>query len=312
MPGITNNKLVKVNYDTSQKGTVSTITEEYILQINTFVDIVAVSNMQYTASGTDDADKPILRQRYINDKRYVCTNIRYDYVGVLVYKMTVTYTTYLNVGEIDQDDPILNNTLWCKIQRRTAFRMVNIWRYTASLPVVAGVTGVAPWPPTAVVVGTPVDIFGQPEANPVVQQTVQVEVVLDRSQQKLSNGSANYWPTIWSNNVFKRNSVSFLSYPAGSLVFKGFSETLTEDPWATYTLDFLFDALCHLEQRVLPNVTGGPLLTQSSTWAGKVIRQADAAYWYQPYYRYGLCDINADLSPTGAFNELIQPTPVQI
>jgi hypothetical protein len=97
-------------------------------------------------------------------------------------------------------------------------------------------------------------------------------------------------------------------------VFIGFQQAMTEDPWDTYTLSFLADQWGHLEQRVIPNVTGGVLMTNVSTWAGKPIKQADASYWYQPWNRTlanSLYNFNL-LSPSASFLEIETPSPAWI
>jgi len=159
-------------------------------------------------------------------------------------------------------------------------------------------------------------MMGTPENYRVWHHTLEIEIHVDRSYMK-ANGptpigpNADYYPIEWNQHLFKRNSVSFLKYDPGTVVFIGFQQAMTEDPWDTYTLSFLADQFGHLEQRVIPNVTGGVLMTNLSTWAGKPIKQADAAYWYQPWNRTianSLYNLNL-LSPTGTFDEIIDPTP---
>tara|TARA_R110000822_G_C15240172_1_gene486273 strand:- start:209 stop:880 length:672 start_codon:yes stop_codon:yes gene_type:complete len=217
--------------------------------------------------------------------------------------MDVEYTGYMYDGlNLDEVPP----KGWQRLSRRCSFRNVQLWTYPTVLPTNYN----AAWPPTAVIAGTPVDMMGTPENYRVWHHTLEIELHIDRSYEA-ANSNPDAFPIEWNQRLFKRNSVSFLSYPAGTVVFIGFQQAMTEDPWDTYTLSFLADQWGHLEQRVIPNVTGGVLMTNVSTWAGKPIKQADAAYWYQPWNRTvanSLYNLNL-LSPSGTFEEIEAPSP---
>ena len=304
---IKNNK-IGTTYTRNQKGEASILTEEYLLEVQggsaPEESITAVSQTPYTGAGDPDFDKPIIRTRCAMDNRFVCTDIKYKHIQPYMYGMTVTYTALLDVGSTDEEDDLGGNSFYCKISRRGTFRMVPLWKFPSTFPT----NFTAAWPPTAGIIGTNVDIMGVPENTPCWHTNISIELYLNKANQYATEGNANYWPAFWENNLFKRNSTTFLGYPTGIVVFKGFNEAPTNDPWSTFTLDFEADSIGHLEQKVLPNVTGGVLLTNTVTWGSSVIKQANQAYWYQPYYRYGTCDF-LTLSPVGNWNELLQPTP---
>lgn len=291
----------------AQKGLASRYSETYILTTQGGSDdgnLDALIGLTFTATGPQNNTKPFMRERYAYDTRFISTSQTYKQLTINTFQLDVEYTGYIDDGlEGDEVPP----TPWSRLSRRCTFRNVQLWKYPTSLPSNYN----AAWPPTAVIAGTSVDMMGTPENYRVWHHTLDVEVHLDRSYYKNLTGFADYYPIEWTNRLFKRNSSSFLSYPAGTVVFTGFQQALTEDPWDTYTLSFLADAWGHLEQRVIPNVTGGVLMTNVSTWDGKPIKQADAAYWYQPWNRTianSLYDLNL-LAPLGSFVEITDPTP---
>lgn len=312
MPSVTITNCVRTSKQLSvaQKGLASRISETYTLTTTGYNDDSPLGQLDvavFTSTGPENSTKPVIRTRNIDDSRFVCTGITYKQLNVNTFQMDVDYTGYMYDGlEGDEVPP----TPWSRLSRRCTYRNVQLWTYPTALPSNYN----AAWPPTAVIAGTSVDMMGTPENYRVWHHTLDVEIHIDRSYYKNLSGYADYFPIEWTNRLFKRNSISFLNYPAGTVVFTGFQQALTEDPWDTFTLSFLADAWGHLEQRVIPNVTGGVLMTNLSTWAGKPIKQADAAYWYQPWNRTlanSLYNLNL-LSPSGSFVEITDPTPAWV
>lgn len=292
----------------AQKGLASRYSETYILTTagggeDPLLD--SLNNATFIATTPENNNKPLMRERYAYDTRFISTAITFKALTINTFQMDVEYTGYIDDGLEGNEIPPIQ---WSRLSRRCTYRNVQLWTYPTALPSNYN----AAWPPTAVIAGTSVDMMGTPENYRVWHHTLDIEIHIDRSYYKNLSGYADYFPIEWTNRLFKRNSISFLNYPAGTVVFTGFQQALTEDPWDTFTLSFLADAWGHLEQRVIPNVTGGVLMTNLSTWAGKPIKQADAAYWYQPWNRTlanSLYDLNL-LAPGGSFVEITDPTPV--
>ena len=291
----------------AQKGLASRYSEIYILTTSGHNDdafLDTLNTLTFISTGPENSTKPLMRERYASDKRFISTGITYKQLTINTFQMDVEYTGYIDDGLAgDEIYPVG----WSRLSRRCTFRNVQLWTYPSALPTNYN----AAWPPTAIIAGTPVDMMGTPENYRVWHHTLDIEIHLDRSYYKYLLSNADYYPIEWTSRLFKRNSVDFLNYPAGTVVFTGFQQALTEDPWDTYTLSFLADQWGHLEQRVIPNVTGGVLMTNVSTWAMKPIKQADAAYWYQPWNRTvanSLYNLNL-LHPQGTFEEITNPSP---
>jgi hypothetical protein len=294
----------------AQKGLASRYSESYILTTDGAGDdgnLDSLNYLTFTTTGPENNTKPLMRERYAYDTRFISTGITFKQLTINTFQMDVEYTGYIDDG-LDSDE--VPPTAWSRLSRRCTFRNVSLWTYPTSLPANYN----AAWPPTAVISGTSVDMMGTPENYRVWHHHLEIELHIDRSYQKYNAGYADFWPIEWNQRLFKRNSTTFLSYPAGTVVFIGFQQAMTEDPWDTYTLSFLADQWGHLEQRVIPNVTGGVLMTNLSTWALKPIKQADAAYWYQPWNRTlanSLYNFNL-LSPSASFLEIETPSPAWI
>lgn len=293
----------------AQKGLASRYSEIYILTTDGGSDdanLDALNYLTFTATGPENNTKPLMRERYAYDKRFISTSQTYKQLTINTFQLDVEYTGYIDDGLYDDDVP---PTPWSRLSRRCTFRNIPIWKYPSALPT----NYVAVWPPTSAISGTSVDMMGTPENYRVWHHTLDIEVHIDRSYTKVLYGNADYFPVSWNTKLFKRNLTTFLSYPIGTVVFTGYQQALTEDPWDTYTLSFEADQWGHLEQRVIPNVTGGVLMTNVSTWASKPIKQADAAYWYQPWSRVGgtagLSDLNTLSPDNNSFIEITDPTP---
>lgn len=296
----------------AQKGLASRYSETYMLTVLGAGDdgnLDALDAATFTTTGPENNTKPIMRTRYPYDTRFVCTAITYKQLTINMFQMDVEYSGYIGDGLMNEETP---PTQWARLSRRCTFRNTPVWVVPSAYPA----NYAAAWPPTAVIPGsTRVDMMGAPENYRFWQHSLDIEVHIDRTYAQFYDLShfADYWPAIWNLRLLKRNSIAFLGYPAGQVVFTGYQQALTEDPWATYTLSFIADEIGHLEQRVIPNVTGGVLMTNVSTWAGKPIKQADAAYFYQPWAKdagsAGLYNLNL-LSPNGvSFEEILNPTP---
>jgi len=293
----------------AQKGLASRYSETYILTTSgsgNDGNFDVLNNLTFTTTGPENNTKPLMRERYAYDTRFISTAITYKQLTVNTFQMDVEYTGYIDDGLYNDDNP---PPAWSRLSRRSTFRNVQVWTYPSTLPT----NYVAAWPPTAAISGTAVDMMGMPENYRVWHHTLDIELHVDRTYVKSLGGNADYFPVYWNTKLFKRNLTAFLSYPIGTVVFTGYQQAMTEDPWDTYTLSFEADQWGHLEQRVIPNVTGGVLMTQVSTWATKPIKQADAAYWYQPWYRGvgtgGLFDLNTLAPDLNSFPEIEDPTP---
>ena len=295
---IYSSKLVFSSVTQSQKSLPSTLTEKYILQFDTTnPTYLQVSELlPFVCTYIPDGDNwalPYVRQRHVSDTHFVCTEAHVEYISTSLLSYTAIFTSLLY--GCDDDHP------WSRKAVRTGTRTVELWKDPTTYPA----NYAAPWPPTAVVSGTSIDIMGKPETRKVWHESLDIEVHVDRAYEKNVNGDADWWTNVWLPSINKRNSVSFLGYAAGRVAFMGFEEALTNDPWVTYILHFETDEIGHLQQRVLPNAKGTVLLTTSATWASKTILQADAAYWYQPFYKGGLADFNG----LWDFSEITTPTP---
>lgn len=296
MPSIIQgSKLISSSITQSQKSLPSTLTEKYIIKtLSGYYHVNAI--LEEACSYSPDGDNwalPVVRQRNPEAPNFVCTQVQIEFLSTEILTYTATFESILYGCN--------NDYQWSRKAVRTGTRIVELWKTTDSYPTNYSAT----WPPTAVVSGTSIDIMGKPETRKVWHESLDIEVHANRAYEKTVNGSADWWPDVWLTYINKRNNASFLGYAAGRVAFMGFEEALTTDPWATYVLHFETDEIGHLQQRVLPNAKGTVLLTTSSTWASKTILQADAAYWYQPFYKGGLTDFNNMWD----FSEITTPTP---
>ena len=292
---IESSKLIGSTIHQSQKSLPSTITEKYVIKtVSGYYDVnlILESACTYTPQG-DNWALPVVRQRNLLASNFVCTEVHIEFISTELLTYTATFQSILYGCN--------NDYQWSRKAVRSGTRLVELWKESASYPTDYS----APWPPNAVVTGTSIDIMGKPETRKVWHESLDIEVHVDRAYEKLANGNADWYPASWVSYVNSRNNASFLGYSAGRVAFMGFEEALTTDPWATYVLHFETDEIGHLQQRVLPNAKGTVLLTTSSTWASKTILQADAAYWYQPFYIGGLMDFNG----LWDFSEITTPTP---
>lgn len=292
---IQGSKLISSSITQSQKSLPSTLTEKYIIKtaagyyhVNNILDYACT----YQPSG-DNWQLPVVRQRSAEAPNFVCTEVHIEFVSTEILTYTATFQTILYGCN--------NDYQWSRKAVRSGTRLVELWKESQSYPTDYS----ASWPPTAVVSGTSIDIMGKPETRKVWHESLDIEVHVNRAYEKFVNNDADYYPSSWLSYINSRNDDLFLGYSAGRVAFMGFEEALTTDPWATYILHFETDEIGHLQQRVLPNAKGTVLLTGTATWATKTILQADAAYWYQPFYSGGLKDFNG----LWDFSEITSPTP---
>ena len=292
---IEGSKLISSSITQSQKSLPSTLTEKYIIKTVTgyyHVNTILEAACGYTPDG-DNWALPVVRQRSTDSPNFVCTEVHIEFVSTEILTYTATFQSILYGCN--------NDYQWSRKAVRSGTRLVELWKESASYPTEYS----APWPPTAVVTGTSIDIMGKPETRKVWHESLDIEVHVNRAYEKLVNNDADYYPSSWLSYINSRNDDLFLGYSAGRVAFMGFEEALTTDPWATYILHFETDEIGHLQQRVLPNAKGTVLLTGTATWATKTILQADAAYWYQPFYIGGLTNFNG----LWDFSEITSPTP---
>jgi len=294
-PLIQGSKLISSSITQSQKSLPSTLTEKFM--IKTLSGYYHVNDILEDACGYDPQEDnwalPVVRQRSASAPNFVCTEVHIEFISTEILTYTATFHSILYGCN--------NDYQWSRKAVRTGTRIVELWKTTESYPTDYS----APWPPTAVVSGTSIDIMGKPETRKVWHESLDIEVHVNRAYEKYTNADADWYPASWLSYVNSRNDALFLGYSAGRVAFMGFEEALTTDPWATYVLHFETDEIGHLQQRVLPNAKGTVLLTGSATWASKTILQADAAYWYQPFYIGGLMDFNG----LWDFSEITSPTP---
>ena len=296
MPSIIQeSRLIGSTITQSQKSLPSTLTEKYMIKTLDgyyHVNSILEAACTYQPDG-ENWQLPIVRQRNTQAPNFVCTEVHIEFISTEILTYTATFQTVLY--GCNNDYP------WSRKAVRTGTRIVDLWKDPESYPTNYD----ADWPPTAVVSGTSLDIMGKPETRKVWHESLDIEVHVNRAYELFTNGDADWYPSSWLSYVNTRNNASFLGYSAGRVAFMGFEEALTTDPWATYVLHFETDEIGHLQQRVLPNAKGTILLTGSDTWASKTILQADAAYWYQPFYIGGLTDFNG----LWDFTEITNPTP---
>jgi hypothetical protein len=131
------------------------------------------------------------------------------------------------------------------------------------------------------IAGDKVDTNGKPKVYDVPQQLVTIETQYDRTLTAASPAAEPLWGT-YTSYVGNRNSVAFLGFPIGTLVYQGF-QTAPEDNYYRMSHTFLYDAWYHLEQIPAPNPTGEPVLTAGVTIGGIPILQVDKVVFLQRY-----------------------------
>jgi hypothetical protein len=174
------------------------------------------------------------------------------------------------------------------ITRSTSQRTVGMFR---SGSIFSGVpsNGTMPFPPIAWIQGTAVDMYGQPLSVKVSQQTIQVDILWDRTRDRSTDamsGAADSpdppseWTSVYVNS---RNNASFLGWPAGYVSYLGWTANESPDETLVISHRFLADDWQHLEQRVAPNIGGKPSLSTGPTLVNINTSASAYVYWYQQY-----------------------------
>jgi hypothetical protein len=190
---------------------------------------------------------------------------------------------------------------FCIVTRSTSIRQAALYRSGATLPTngtPSGFTDIA---------GTAVDLNGNPREYEVPQTLVSVEVWWDRT---LPSGTPAAEPaySTYSSTVGKRNNATFIGYPQGSLLYRGF-QAAPIDNYYRITHTFLHDEWYHLEQIPAPNPTGQPVLVPGATYGSFQVLQADEIFWYQKYTSTAAF---SSLVTAAQLSELTAPVPTAI
>lgn len=175
------------------------------------------------------------------------------------------------------------------LTRSTAQRTVPMYRSGSAIYTGVPANGTMPFPPTAWVGGTSVDMNGQPLSVKVSQQSIQVDILWDRTRDRSTDavsGAADSPdpPSEWSSiYVNTRNNATFLGWPTGYVTYLGWTANESPDETLVISHRFLADDWQHLEQRVAPNIGGKPLLAAGPTLVTIPTQSAANVYWYQPF-----------------------------
>ena len=266
----------------AQRGDTSRLTESYTVETDT--DMTPTDVMDATFTGL-----PKIRTRHPTITKYVCVGVDVEPLTIRSWRLKAEYT-----GKHD-------SLTHARMTRRGGTREIPTWRVdTPTAP------GDYDWFPTAPLSGAYSDINGEPETKRVWQHDLTLDVSIDVALVDFTYSHiADYWQALWTGHMLKRNSEPWMGYAVGAVVFLGWSEQMTEDPWITCSLQFRADQIYHLEQRVLPHVDGKILLQYSTTVAGMPIRQAGKVYWYQPYR-----EPKVDFTVLWPVTSLTNPTPI--
>ncbi len=273
----------------AQLGEVSRIVESFTLEADAVMTAQEV--LDDTTPGLSVLT-PHTRERHITSPQYVCVRVDASPLTPFAWRLEAEWTSMHDIAA---------HTAYSRMTRRGRIREMRCWRAPTVLPT----DGDSPWFPVAAITTPAIDVMGEPELVRGWYHEISIDVWVDQAHM-IGCASATDWELLWNSYLGVRNSVEWLGYPAGSVVFTGWSQSLTEDPWMTYSLQYSADHFYHLEQRVLPHVDGSVLLTASTTVGSppQVIRQAGYAYWYQPYRTARL-----PFASMWNFGQIIAPTP---
>lgn len=188
--------------------------------------------------------------------------------------------------------PINTARPWFNLTRSTGFRTAAAYRSGASIFTSVPANGTVSYPPSAWIGGTKVDSNGQPLQFKIAQQSIQVDILWDRTSDNATAVNAGYasspdppseWTSVYCNT---RNDASFLGWPTGYVTYLGWTANESPDEWLVVSHRFLADDWQFLEQRPGPNAAGKPLLAAGPNWGSSpVVPTQSQAYvaWYQPY-----------------------------
>lgn len=209
-------------------------------------------------------------------KQMICRNVTLtpETAAPYTWNVQATYSSTIN--------PYATG-VYARQTRSAGERTMGQYRSWTSLPT----NGTVSWPPTDMG-GTKLDLHGTPKPRTVIQQTIQLEYLHDRT------GTATNAPvepdfvafaqaqgTRNSNWMFG-GSTSSTSFNPGTLLYKGCQATLEQECWRLIHV-WLYDDLMHLEQVPCPNQTGAPVLQPGASFSGQTIYQTQYVGWYQRY-----------------------------
>ena len=143
---------------------------------------------------------------------------------------------------------------YCTCTRATVVRSTAMYRNNPTFPT----NGTVTFSGAADIAGDKVDTNGKPKVYDVPQQLVTIESQYDRTLPQSSPAAEPPWAT-YTSYVGNRNSVAYLGFPIGTLLYQGF-QTAPEDNYYRMSHTFLYDAWYHLEQIPMPNPSGEPIL----------------------------------------------------
>lgn len=204
---------------------------------------------------------------------------------------------------------------WFKITRSTGFRTAawyrdgNIW---TSVPA----DGTVAFPPTSWIAGDKVDMNLQPAQLKVAQQSIQVDILWDRTRDRSTDAMAgavdspdppSEWTSVYCNT---RNNASFLGWPAGYVTYLGWTANQSPDEWLVVSHRFLADDWQHLEQRPVPNVGNLPL-SSTASFNGINVQQHDKIFWYQPYRSTATFSNLINFGSYSPWSDITTPKPVR-
>jgi hypothetical protein len=217
-------------------------------------------------------------------KDYICRSVNVTPAREAAYVWNVT-AEFTSINFVYPDTGW--GTVFVKQTRTSGIRQVAAWR-DATLPA----NGTATWPASSDISGTKIDLNGNPRSRKVKQQTIQVEVLQDRTPLTATAPTADdpAWSSWLSTYVNKRNNAAFLGWPIGTVLCQGIAAALDNEVWRI-TITYVYDEWFHLEQLAMPHPTGEPRLLPGVTIAGTQYMQAATVVWYQPYS--GTADLKA-------------------
>ena len=209
-------------------------------------------------------------------KTMICRTVTYTPETSMPYAWNVqaTYSSTINP---------YSTGVYIRMTRTAGERTFGQYRSWTSLPS----NGTVSWPPSDMG-GTKYDLHGTPRPRQVIQQTVQLEYLWDRTSAATGTpnepdfvGFAQAQGTRNSDWCFG-GSTSLTGYSPGTLLYKGCQATLEQECWRLVHV-WLYDDFMHLEQVPCPNETGAPILMPGATFAGQQVFQTDKVGWYQRY-----------------------------
>lgn len=212
-------------------------------------------------------------------KNFICRSVEVEPIRDRPYSWRVR-ATYRTPNWLKPNSGNQNSfgVEYVKQTRISGRRQVQLFRLGVTPPT----GGTAAYPPTTDIGGTKVDVQGKPMAGHVTQQQIQIEALRDRTPTSGTTADDPDWATIVATFVNTRNSVSFLGWPAGSVLCTGITATLDSEVWR-FSAQFLYDEWFHLIQVPVSYPTGEPILGTGPTLIGVPQRSTDKVYWFQQY-----------------------------